>query len=150
MKQIIPCLAILSKKSENDIANIVKKTHNFIRKTKSYLKKNPNDLEKLHPDFSEEGKEERPAGHVGIFCQNLGITADTSENYSNFKSSFSFSSGSILEIHDYFRTRGDASFNNLSQIINTLSNQDSAGLDNFRLKKILGKMKDRVPTNFFS
>ena len=28
----------------------------------------------LHPDFSEEGKEERPAGHVGVFCQNLGIT----------------------------------------------------------------------------
>ena len=61
-------------KSENHIANIVKKTHNFIRKTTSYLKKNPNDLEKLHPDFSEEGKEERPAGHVGVFCQNLGIT----------------------------------------------------------------------------
>ena len=38
-KQIIPCLAILSQKSENDIANFVKKTHNFIRKTKSYLKK---------------------------------------------------------------------------------------------------------------
>ena len=61
-------------KSENHIANIVKKNHNFIRKTTSYLKKNPNDLEKLHPDFSEEGKEERPAGHVGVFCQNLGIT----------------------------------------------------------------------------
>ena len=71
---VITCLAILSKKSENDIADIVKKTHNFIRKTKSYLKKNPNDLEKLHPDFPEEGKEERPAGHVGVFCQNLGIT----------------------------------------------------------------------------
>ena len=59
------------KKSENDIANIIKKPHNFIRKTKTYLKKNPNDLEKLHPDFSEEGKEERPAGHVSVFCQNL-------------------------------------------------------------------------------
>ena len=46
------------KKSENDIANIVKRPHNFIRKTKSYLKKkNPNDFEKLHPDFLEEGKE---------------------------------------------------------------------------------------------
>ena len=39
VKQIIPCLAILSKKSENDIADIVKKAHNFIRKTKSYLEK---------------------------------------------------------------------------------------------------------------
>ena len=26
------------KKSENDIASIVKKTHNFMRKTKNYLK----------------------------------------------------------------------------------------------------------------
>ena len=49
----------IEKKNENDIANIVKNPHNFIRKTKSYLKKNPNDLEKLHPDFSEEGKEGR-------------------------------------------------------------------------------------------
>ena len=57
VEQIIPCLAILSKKSENDIANIVKNPHNFIRKTKSYLKKNPNDLEKIHPDFSEEFSE---------------------------------------------------------------------------------------------
>ena len=131
------------KKIENDIANIVKKTHNFIRKTKGYLKKNPNDLEKLHPDFSEEGKEERPARHVGVFCQNLGITAYTLENYSNFKSNFSFNNGSIFEIHDYFRTRGNASFNNLSQIINTLSNQDFAGLDKFRFREILGKMKER-------
>ena len=56
------------KKSENDIANFVKKTNNFMKKTKRYLKKKPNDLEKLHPDFSEEGKEERSARHVGAFC----------------------------------------------------------------------------------
>ena len=74
VKQIILCLAILSKKSENDIADIVKKPHNFIRKTKNYLKKNPNDLEKLDPDFPVEGKEGRPAGYVGVFCQNLGTT----------------------------------------------------------------------------
>ena len=30
--QIIPCLATLSKKSENVIANIVKKPHNFVKK----------------------------------------------------------------------------------------------------------------------
>ena len=55
--QIIPCLAILLKKQESDIANIVKKNpHNFMRKTKNYLNKNPNDIEKLHPDFSEEEK----------------------------------------------------------------------------------------------
>ena len=28
------------------------------------------------------------AGHVGVFCQNPGITAYTLENYSNFKSKF--------------------------------------------------------------
>ena len=109
-KQVIPCMAILLKKSGNDIANIVKKLHNFIRKIKSYLKKNPNDLEKLNPDFSEEVKEERPAGHVGVFSQNLGITAYVLENYSNFKSNFSFNNGTILEIHDYFRTKRNVFF----------------------------------------
>ena len=55
-----------------------------MKKTKNYLKKPQmaNDLEKLHLDFSEEGKEEMPVGHVGVFCQNLGITlAYTLENY---------------------------------------------------------------------
>ena len=75
-KQIIPCLATLSKNSENVIANIVKKPHNFVKKKLKTTLKNPNDLEKLHPDFSE-GTEEMPAGHVGDFCQNLGITAYT-------------------------------------------------------------------------
>ena len=87
-----------------------------MRKTKNYLKQT-HDNEKLHPDFSEEGKKEKPAGHVGFFCQNLGITVYTLENYSNFKSNFSFNNGSILEIHDYFRARENASFNDLSQLI---------------------------------
>ena len=69
IKQIIPCLAILLQKSENDIANIIKKNRcNFVRKTKNYLKKPPNDLEKLHPDFSEEGKEERQLD-MGFFLE---------------------------------------------------------------------------------
>ena len=74
------------------------------------------------------------AGHVGIFCQNLGITAYTFENYSNFKNKSLFSNGSILEINDYFnnRSRGNVSFTELSEIT-TLSNQDFAGLDKFRL-----------------
>ena len=37
-----------------------------MRKTKNYLKKTPTDIETLHPDFTEEGKEDRPAGHVGV------------------------------------------------------------------------------------
>ena len=79
-------MATLSEKSENVIANIVKKPHNFVKKTKNYLQNNPNDLEKLHLDFSEEGTEEMSAGHIGVFCQNLHITA--LENYSNFKNKF--------------------------------------------------------------
>ena len=59
-----------------------------MKKTKNYLKKNPNDLEKLHADFSEKGKEEMTDGHVGVSCQNLGITAYILENYSNFKNKF--------------------------------------------------------------
>ena len=41
--------------------------------------------------------------------------------------------GNIFEIHYYFRSRGNAEFNDLSQVINTLSlsRQDFAGLDNF-------------------
>ena len=80
--------------------------------------------------------------HVGVFCQNLGITAHTLENYSNFKSNFSFNNESILETHDYFRTRENDSFNDLYQLINTLSNQDFDGLDKFRLRKSLGKLKE--------
>ena len=37
--QIIICLTILSKKSERDIIDIVKKTQNFKRKTNTYLGK---------------------------------------------------------------------------------------------------------------
>ena len=79
-KPVIPCLANLSKKSETDIPNIVSKF-------KNHLKITPNDLEKLHPVFSEEGKEEVPTG-VWVFCQNLGITVYVLENYSNFKRNF--------------------------------------------------------------
>ena len=40
------------------------------------------------------------AGHVDVFCQNLGIIQYTLENYSNFKNKFLFNNGSILEIND--------------------------------------------------
>ena len=38
-KQIISCLTTLSGKSENFIANIVKKPHDFVKKSKKYFKK---------------------------------------------------------------------------------------------------------------
>ena len=50
-------------------------------KLKIISKNPPNDLEKVHPNFSEEGKEERPAEHVGVFCKNIGITTHTLELY---------------------------------------------------------------------
>ena len=126
------------------------KKHNFVKKTKNYLQNNPNDLEKLHPDFSEEGTEEMSAGHVGVFCQNLGITAYTLENYSNFKNKFLFNNGSILEINDYYNSnkRGNVTFTELPEIINTLSSQDFAGMDKFRLRKRLRNIKEmRVKIN---
>ena len=54
------------KKSESDIANTVKKPIILWEQLK-IIKKTPNDLENFHPDFSEEGKEERPAEHVDDF-----------------------------------------------------------------------------------
>ena len=114
-----------------------------MKKTKNYLKKNPNDIEKLHPDFSEERKGEISAGHVGVSFQNLGFTAYTLENYSYVKNKFVFKSGSILEINDYYSNRS-RSFTELCKIVNTLSNQDFAGLDKFRLRTSLEKIKECV------
>ena len=55
-----------------------------MKNLKTNFKKTPNDLDNLHPDFPE-GKE-MPAGHVGVFCQNLGILHTyTLENYSSCK-----------------------------------------------------------------
>ena len=47
VRQITPCLAILSKKTESDR----QKNPYFMRKTKIYSRNTPNDLEELHPDF---------------------------------------------------------------------------------------------------
>ena len=114
-----------------------------MRKTKTYLNKNPNDIEKLHPDSQRKGKEK---GLLSMWVFSAKIQVSHSiyfiENYSNFKNNFSFNNGSILEIHDHFRTKGKFSFNALPQLINTLSNQDFAGLDKFRLRKSLGKLKE--------
>ena len=81
---------------------------------------------------------------MGVFCQNLGITAYTLKNYSNFKNKFLCNTGSILEINDYYnnRSRGNVSSAELSEIINTLSNEDFVGMDKFRLRTSLGKIKE--------
>ena len=55
-------------------------------------------------------------GHVGVFCQILGITGKTLDNYSNFKNKFLFNNDSILEINDYNnRSRGNVSFTELCE-----------------------------------
>ena len=109
------------------------KKHNFVRKTENFLKKLQMTLRNYIQISHRRRERRKTAGPVGVFSQNLGITAYTLENYSNFKRKFLFNNGSTFEIHDYFRTRGNARFNDLSQLINTLSlsNQDFAGLDSF-------------------
>ena len=93
-----------------------------MKKKKNYLRKPANDLEKLDLGFSEEGKEGKIAGQVGVFFQNLGIAAYTLGSYSIFKNKFLFNSGTIFQINDYYKARRNESFTEFSKIINTLSN----------------------------
>ena len=55
-----------------------------------------------------------------------------------------FNNGSILEINDYCNngSRGKLSLTELSEIINTLSIQEFAGLDKFKLRTSVGKVKE--------
>ena len=56
------------------------------------------------------------AEYVGVFCQNLGITTYTLENYSNFKNKFQYNNGSILEINDYHNNRSRENVSLLSYL----------------------------------
>ena len=85
LKQIIPCLSILLKKSENDIANIIQKLpweiiYRFLRRR-----------EKIKACWA--------------YCFFLPKSRITIYTYSNIKIKFSFNNGSNLEIRDYFRFR---------------------------------------------
>ena len=55
-----------------------------------------------------------------------------------------FNNGSILEINDYCNndSRGKLSLTELSEIINTLSIQEIPGLDKFKLRASVGKVKE--------
>ena len=94
-------------------------------------------------------KQKCPLGMWVFLPKSKYITAYTLENFSYFKNKFLFINGNILEINDYYnKSRRNASFTQLSEIINTLSNQDLAELDKFRLRKNLGKIKEmRVKLN---
>ena len=104
------------------------KPHNFVRKTKNYLKKHQMTLRSYIQISQRKGKK-KGSWACGCFLPKSRYHSIY------FRKVFQFYhgnfNGSIFEMHDYFRTRGNGSFNDLSQLINTLSNQDFAGLDNF-------------------
>ena len=108
-----------------------------MKKTESYLKKNPKWRWKIITRFLR-GRDKR---RVCWACGRFLLKSDTLENYSNFKGNFLFNNGSILEIHDYFRTREISSFNDSSQLIYTLLNQDFSGLYKLILRESLAKIK---------
>ena len=57
-------------------------------------------------------------GHLGVFCQILGITRKNLDNYFNFENKLLFNNESILEINDYNNSsRGIASFTESCEII---------------------------------
>ena len=143
-RQIILCLATLSKKSENVIVNIVKKPYNFVEKKLKTMLKEPKWSWEITSRFLKRRERRKVCWAYECFCQNLGITAYTSENYSNFKNKFLFNNGGITEINDNYnkRSKGNISFTELCVIINTLSNQDFVGLDKFRLRTSLGTIQE--------
>lgn len=49
----------------------------------SKSEKTPYDLEKLHPTFSEERKEEKFVGYGDVFCQNLVYSLENNSSFKN-------------------------------------------------------------------
>ena len=70
----------------------------------------------------KKGKKKDLRGMRFFFCQNKVSHSQhrLKKIILILKSEFSFNNGNILEIHDYFRTRQNYSFNDLSQLINAL------------------------------
>ena len=69
-----------------------------------------------------------PTRRMGVFCKNLGITHNI--YFKKIILKFLFYNGSIIKINDHYnRSRGNEGFTELSEIINTMSNQDFTGLD---------------------
>ena len=71
--QIIPCLATLSKKSENVIANIVKKPYNFVKKTKNYLKKTQMIL-RNYIQISQKMKQKKCLLGMWVFSAKISVS----------------------------------------------------------------------------
>ena len=118
--------------------------HNFVRKSENHLKTSPEWPWEIISRFLRR-KKRKTCWVCGCFLPKSRYHSIYLRNYSNFRGKFSFNNGSILEIHNYFRTRQNASFNDLYELINILSNQDFAGLD--KIKGKCGKNEGNVCTS---
>ena len=102
VKQIMRYLTTLSQKSENDIAKHHQKNITLWEKLKIIWKNSKWPWE-ITFSFLRRRKSKEAAGHMVVFCQNLGITAYTLKKYYNFKSKFLFNNGNIFEDdYDYY------------------------------------------------
>ena len=99
-KDIIHTQHLLSKKSEDCLADIVKRPVNSINKAKRFIKKNPNDLEKEHPAFSQLHFE-KPDSFIGNWCQKLGIAKDVIKHFESYNNAFVLANDSLLDLEDY-------------------------------------------------
>ena len=122
-----------------------------MRKTKNYLKETKMTLKNYIQISQRKGKKKSLLGiwvfsakvqlsqHIATFRLQkiIPILKITFQLTMQWVMGVFFKYMIILQI----RTRGNASFNDLSKLINTLSNQDFAGLGKFRLRESLGKMK---------
>ena len=91
-----------------------------------------------------------PKWTCGCFLPIYRYHSIYSKKYTNFKNKSLFNNGNILDINDFYnRNRGNVSLTYwVVWKINTLSNQDFVGMDKFRLRASLGKVKDmRVKMN---
>ena len=98
-KVIIHTLHLLSKKSEDCLADIIKRPVNS-SKAERFIKKNPNDLEKEHPAFSQLYFE-KPDSFIGNCCQKLGITRDVIKHFESYDNAFVLANDSLLDLEDY-------------------------------------------------
>ena len=85
-----------------------------------------------------------PKWTCGCFLPIYRYHSIYSKKYTNFKNKSLFNNSNILDINDFYnRNRGNVSLTYwVAWKINTLSNQDFVGMDEFRLRASLRKIKD--------
>ena len=70
-KQTIPCLATLSKKSENVIANIVKKPHIFVKKKLKTTLKKPQMILRNYIQISQKKEQKKCLLGMWVFSAKI-------------------------------------------------------------------------------